>query len=382
MKYLETKHERNSAKITGLVILIIALLLFVVGTPYKDIPDEYGIAINFGKPSEIVSNQSLENPEQLESQTEKAKEEVTPEQPTEDVLIDEAIEETSEKEIIEQKVAKNAIEEAEKKQAKEESAIEEAAKLEASIQEAAREELARQEVAEQLIAQQEEALRIKVAKEKAEAERLEEKKEKIEDQRIADAKAKKEQETEAERALALKKEAARIAMAKAAKAAKEKAQREAEARAERERSAIANAKREAKERAAKAAAAKQNKSGGSEVVGFALIEEAPIYPGCEGLNNDARKNCMSTKLKQFVANNFDSELASSIGLTGNQKITIYFKISETGQIIDISAKAVDPKLEEEAKRITKLLPRLKPGIQQGKPVIVPYALPVRFKSSK
>ncbi|GAL68941.1 hypothetical protein [Jejuia pallidilutea] len=48
MKYLETKHERNSAKITALIAIIILLLLFVVGPPYMDPPEEYGVAVNFG----------------------------------------------------------------------------------------------------------------------------------------------------------------------------------------------------------------------------------------------------------------------------------------------------------------------------------------------
>ena len=48
MKYLETKHERNSAKITTLIVMIILLLLFVVGPPYMDPPIEYGVAVNFG----------------------------------------------------------------------------------------------------------------------------------------------------------------------------------------------------------------------------------------------------------------------------------------------------------------------------------------------
>ena len=48
MKYLETKHERNSAKLTLLISVIILLLLFVVGAPYMDPPEEYGIAVNFG----------------------------------------------------------------------------------------------------------------------------------------------------------------------------------------------------------------------------------------------------------------------------------------------------------------------------------------------
>lgn len=48
MKYFETKHERNSAKITALIAIILLLLLFVVGPPYMDPPEEYGVAVNFG----------------------------------------------------------------------------------------------------------------------------------------------------------------------------------------------------------------------------------------------------------------------------------------------------------------------------------------------
>lgn len=48
MKYFETKHERDSAKITTLITLIVLLLLFVVGPDYLDPPTEYGVAVNFG----------------------------------------------------------------------------------------------------------------------------------------------------------------------------------------------------------------------------------------------------------------------------------------------------------------------------------------------
>jgi membrane protein involved in colicin uptake len=48
MKYFETKHEKNSAKLTALIAIIILLLLFVVGTTYMDPPEEYGVAVNFG----------------------------------------------------------------------------------------------------------------------------------------------------------------------------------------------------------------------------------------------------------------------------------------------------------------------------------------------
>lgn len=48
MKYLETKHERDSAKLTALISVVILLLLFIVGAPYMDPPEEYGVVINFG----------------------------------------------------------------------------------------------------------------------------------------------------------------------------------------------------------------------------------------------------------------------------------------------------------------------------------------------
>lgn len=48
MKYFNTKHERNSARITALLMLILVLLFFVMGPPYLDPPTEYGVAVNFG----------------------------------------------------------------------------------------------------------------------------------------------------------------------------------------------------------------------------------------------------------------------------------------------------------------------------------------------
>ena len=47
MKYFETIHERNSAKLTALITVILLLLLFVIGAPYMDPPEEYGVAVNF-----------------------------------------------------------------------------------------------------------------------------------------------------------------------------------------------------------------------------------------------------------------------------------------------------------------------------------------------
>lgn len=48
MKYFKTIHEKNSARITTLIAIILIVLLFVVGTTYMDPPEEFGVSVNFG----------------------------------------------------------------------------------------------------------------------------------------------------------------------------------------------------------------------------------------------------------------------------------------------------------------------------------------------
>lgn len=88
---------------------------------------------------------------------------------------------------------------------------------------------------------------------------------------------------------------------------------------------------------------------------------------------------MSEKIAKFVNKKFNTELASSFGLNGRQRINVFFKIDKDGNIINIGARAPHPGLENEAKRVIQLLPKMQPGSQRGKSVIVPYSLPIVFK---
>ena len=116
-----------------------------------------------------------------------------------------------------------------------------------------------------------------------------------------------------------------------------------------------------------------------EEVPFAVIENVPVFPGCESGNNDAKKACMSKKISDFVNKKFNTELASELGLSGRQRINVIFKIDKTGNITGIRARAPHPGLEKEAARVIGLLPQMKPGKQRGKPVTVPYSLPIIFQ---
>jgi protein TonB len=116
------------------------------------------------------------------------------------------------------------------------------------------------------------------------------------------------------------------------------------------------------------------------VVPFAVIENTPIYPGCENeSNNESRKLCMSDKISALVKKNFKSELAGDLGLEGVQRIFVQFKIDEKGKVANVQARAPHPSLEKEAIRVVQLLPDMIPGKQRGKPVGVLYSLPILFK---
>lgn len=117
-----------------------------------------------------------------------------------------------------------------------------------------------------------------------------------------------------------------------------------------------------------------------EDVAFVVIENVPIYPGCKGSNSELRA-CFSDQIAKFVAEKFNIELASDLGLTPGsiQKIFVVFKIDKNGNITDINARAPHKKLQEEAIRVINLLPKMTPGMQRGRPVGVKYGLPIVFK---
>ncbi len=114
-------------------------------------------------------------------------------------------------------------------------------------------------------------------------------------------------------------------------------------------------------------------------VPFSVIENVPVYPGCEKGNNAKKKACMSEKISKFVQKKFNTELAGELGLSGRQRINVIFKIDKNGNITGVRSRAPHPRLEKEAARVINMLPKMKPGKQRGKAVIVPYSLPIVFQ---
>lgn len=113
-------------------------------------------------------------------------------------------------------------------------------------------------------------------------------------------------------------------------------------------------------------------------VPFNIVEKVPVFPGCEGENQEL-KDCFNAKMNDFLTQNFNLEIAEELNLTGKNKISSFFKIDENGNITNIRIRASSVTLGEEMMRVIKLLPKFQPALQRGKPVKVPYFMPFEVK---
>jgi protein TonB len=113
-------------------------------------------------------------------------------------------------------------------------------------------------------------------------------------------------------------------------------------------------------------------------VPFAIIEDVPLFPGCERVAKSKRRDCFQEKIQQHIRKNFRyPEIAQEMGIQG--RVFVQFTISKDGSITGIRTRGPDKNLEKEADRIISKLPRMTPGKQRGRPVRVPFSVPITFK---
>lgn len=111
-----------------------------------------------------------------------------------------------------------------------------------------------------------------------------------------------------------------------------------------------------------------------------VIEKFPVFKGCEKSKNPkAMKQCFSTKVGQIIKREFDTNLRHKTNLRGRIRTHSIFQVDTTGHIINTKVRAPNPYLANEIKNIIEKIPRaIQPGYQNGKPVRVPYAIPIIF----
>jgi hypothetical protein len=126
----------------------------------------------------------------------------------------------------------------------------------------------------------------------------------------------------------------------------------------------------------------------NEVVPFALIEKAPVYPGCEDAED--QKKCMIENIAAHVSKNFDASISDKLAKENAEetdpsedqlvdKVYVQFTIDKQGLVTDLKARAKHEAMEKEAIRVVSSLPQFIPGEENGKKVAVKFTLPISLK---
>jgi hypothetical protein len=105
---------------------------------------------------------------------------------------------------------------------------------------------------------------------------------------------------------------------------------------------------------------------------------SPIFPGCEKVAKSKKKDCFQKKLNKHISKYFKyPEEAQILGIQG--KVFIQFMIEIDGNIGGIRTRGPSKIIEDEAKRIISLLPKMSPGTQRGRPIKVPFSTSITFR---
>tara|TARA_B110000003_G_scaffold5617_1_gene5928 strand:- start:179 stop:1333 length:1155 start_codon:yes stop_codon:yes gene_type:complete len=111
---------------------------------------------------------------------------------------------------------------------------------------------------------------------------------------------------------------------------------------------------------------------------MAIIEDVPLFPGCERVPKSERRNCFQEQIQKHIIKNFRyPKIAQQAGIQG--RVFVQFMIGKDGNINGIRTRGPDKNLEKEAKRIISKLPKMTSGKQKGRPVRVPFSIPITFK---
>ncbi|MGQ3013720.1 MAG: energy transducer TonB [Flavobacteriales bacterium] len=120
-----------------------------------------------------------------------------------------------------------------------------------------------------------------------------------------------------------------------------------------------------------------------EVVDFMVVEDLPVFPGCEGVKgNDNLLECFDRQLGNFLAKNVSyPSRAREMGKEG--VVHVKFTIGKDGIVRDVQLALPDRKigygLEEESINVVKKLPKMQPAKQRNVPTSVSYIVPIQFK---
>lgn len=116
-----------------------------------------------------------------------------------------------------------------------------------------------------------------------------------------------------------------------------------------------------------------------EIFNFAVVEDKPIFPGCEDVPKSDRYMCFQQGIMKHIRKNFKyPAIPKEMGVS--EKIFVQFVIDKGGRITkSVVVRGEDKHLKEEALRLVNSIPKLQAAKQRGKPVPCSFTVPINFK---
>ena len=116
-----------------------------------------------------------------------------------------------------------------------------------------------------------------------------------------------------------------------------------------------------------------------EIFNFAVVEDKPIFPGCEDVPKSDRYMCFQQGIMKHIRKNFKyPAIPKEMGIS--EKIFVQFVIDKGGRITkSLVVRGEDKHLKEEALRLVNSIPKLQAAKQRGKPVPCSFTVPINFK---
>ena len=107
-------------------------------------------------------------------------------------------------------------------------------------------------------------------------------------------------------------------------------------------------------------------------------EVMPVLLGCEdAVEPEKRQSCTNDGIMTHIMNELIyPEEAQNKGLEGT--VVVEFVVNVKGVVSDVKILRGLGPLDEAAMEVVRSLPHFTPGLENGKPVNVKYALPIRF----
>ncbi len=108
---------------------------------------------------------------------------------------------------------------------------------------------------------------------------------------------------------------------------------------------------------------------------IAQIEKPPVYKGCENEVIQNLESCFNKNITKDILEQFQTpQIVEKDNYKG--QIKVVFIVSKEGLFDVLYINSIYSELEDEVKRIFKILPKIKPATYNGRPVETRYVLPI------